>query len=291
MKTRLLRHIVPGLLLALVTAGNLQAQINVLWYGVDAAYNAKITTLASTAHTYDPLGNGSLAWNLDFWNAGDTLPTFSNYNVLVVGSSAKAFFSNFNDSRLLGAKTEIEAARGNRTFLSGQDADWHYINGPGAVDNGPRGFLINGVNWAASGTGLGIVALPDGWQGSPNGWMTKVDSFLRDELFGNTLYFQSDSVVIPGSTATFPVNEGLTTAGLSNWGISSHMGFLLNTPNYTSINVDGGGTRSITMLTESQASGGTTGPMVSVGVPDTGSTVLMFMGAFAFLGFLRRQAA
>lgn len=279
-----LRPSVLGLLLASLGLSQAQAQIDVLWYGVDSSYNASITSLASTAHTYDPLNNGSLSWNLTFWNAADPTPTFSNYDVLVIGSSNQGFFGNFNSSRLLAEKTAIAAARGSRTFLSGQDADWHYINSPGPIDNGPRGFLINAVNWAASGSGLGVVALADGYSGWPNGWMTNTNSFLYNELVGKVVYFQEESVVIPGSTAGFPVNEGLTTAGLSNWGTSSHMGFIDPVPGYLSINDSGNTNYVVTIVTEGQAGGGTTGK-----VPDSGTSLGLLALAMGAIGFLRRK--
>lgn len=267
---------------------------NILWYGVDSSYNSSISTLAAGAGTFDPNSDGSLDWNLTFWNLGDPLPIFSNFDALIIGSSNQGFFGNFNPARLLGAQTEIEAARGNRTFLSGQDADWHYINGPGAVDNGPRGFLINAVNWAASGTGLGIVALADGYSGQPNGWMTEVGSFLRDELLGSVGYFQDENVIIPAATQSFPINEGLTTGGLSNWGTSSHSGFnkaALTGAGNPYLSINDAGSRAdfaVTIVTESQAGGGTTGGGPT-GVPDTGATALLLAGAlFALIGIRRR---
>jgi hypothetical protein len=292
-KTKLLKSWMAGLVLALAALAPSRAQINVLWYGVDTAYNSKISTLAASAHTYDPLSNGSLSWNLTFWSPGDATPDFSNFNVLVVGSSDKGFFSNFNATRLLGAKDLVADARGDRTFLSGQDADWHYINSPGPVDDGPRGFLINAVNWAGSGTGLGVVALADGYFASGNnpGWMTASNSFLRDELLGHVAYFQDENVIIPVATAGFPVNEGLTTAGLSNWRTSSHMGFSVNTPGYLSIN-DAGSRSShvITIVTASQAGGGTTGPETPpVGVPDGGSAILLLSVGLIALQVLRKR--
>ena len=45
-------------------------------------------------------------------------------------------------------------------MVTGQDADWHYINCPGPRNfDGPQGFLLDAINWAGSGTGMGAVFL------------------------------------------------------------------------------------------------------------------------------------
>jgi len=265
------------------------AAINVLWYGQSSSYNSSISTLAAGAGTYDPASDGSLSWNLTFWNAGDPNPDFTAYNVLVIGSS-QVFGMGFDPSRLLSAKSAIESARGTRTFLSGQDADYHYGASPGPVDNGPRGFLINAVNWAGSGAGLGIVSLPDRFSGSGSQWWNNPASFLAAELAGTTSYFQEESVVIPGATAGFPVNEGLTTGGLSNWGVSSHAGFSSMPTGYTSINNAGSRPGSfVTILTESEAGGCTTG---CGGTPVSApATPVLLLTALAGLALVRRRRA
>lgn len=230
--------------------------INVLWYGATPSYNTLPGELQATAGAYDPAGDGSLDWNVTLWNEGEATPDFSAYDVFVIPS----WLSGLDPTRLLDSKDAITAARGSRTFLSGQDADLHYLGSPGPVDNGPRGFFINATNWAASGTGLGIVALADGWSGTGSTWFLDQNSFLFDELNGNLSYFQENSVEILPGQESFPVNEGLTTEGLSNWGVSSHMGFSVNTPGYEVINASGSNQNfAVTIVTEGFAGGGTSG--------------------------------
>lgn len=285
---KLVTRFATGLLALAAATFSHASAINVLWYGQSVSYNNSMTTLAASAGTYDPASDGSLNWNMTIWGASDPVPDFSAYDVLVVGSS-QVFGLGFDATRLLAAKNLIEAARGSRTFLSGQDADWHYINGPGPIDNGPRGFLINAVNWAGSGTGLGIVSLPDGFSETGSQWWNNPASFLAAELAGTTSYFQEESVVIPGATAGFPVNEGLTTAGLSNWGVSSHAGFSSMPTGYTSINNAGSRPGSfVTILTESEAGGCTTNCGGTVSAP---ATPLLLVTGLAGLALLRRRHA
>ena len=215
------------------------ASIDVLWYGQNPTYNSKISELAAAANSHDPWGDGNLDWNLSFWNPEDTAPTFSDYDVFVIGAGVTTGPFTFDPNGIFNNKSAIEAARGSRTFLSGQDADSHYSFN-NTASNGAFGFLANAVNWAGSGTGMGIVALSDGWYPQSNPinrrWWLNENSFLKNELEGYVSYFLEQNVVIPTETSDFPVNEGLTTAGLSNWNTSAHAGFNKNIPGYLSIN-------------------------------------------------------
>lgn len=247
------------------------ATIEVLWTSGTAAYDSAITSLAAGAGSYDPDGDGSLDWNLTLWD-GTSDPGFSDYDVMVVGSTCNATgtgncggtngFYNLGVSAdgVLAHKAEIAAAAGNRTMITGQDADWHLINRPGAVDDGPRGFLINAVNWAASGTGMGVVALVDRI-GTGTGWLDLSDSFLSDSILPADVYGnQSDIVNLGAGQEDFPINEGLTSGGLSRWGTSSHSCFG-DIDGYTTINIAGQGDVGcgVTLVSSGGASGGTDG--------------------------------
>jgi len=71
--------------------------------------------------------------------------------------------------------------------------------------------------------------------------------FLGDEgeaaAFGLTGFTYTgggtDDVVIPAAFAAFPINTGLTSAGLSNWGQSAHQTYDVDTSKWTSINTAG----------------------------------------------------
>ncbi|MEO9821469.1 MAG: VPLPA-CTERM sorting domain-containing protein [Paracoccaceae bacterium] len=281
------------------------ASIDVLWTHGNASYNSQIATLASGANTYDPDGDGSLDWNLTLWDGSAV--NFDDYDVLVVGSSCNTsstatsngacggsngfFGTGVEIGGVLTNKTEIEAARGNRTFLSGQDADWHYTNTPGAVDNGPLGFLVNAVNWAASGTGLGIVSMADRYANN-DGWWTNDNSFLKDELGTAPFHYQNDDVDISLGQSAFPVNEGLTDAGLSDWFTSSHACFS-GVRDYAAINIAGAGAQTgcgVTIVSASSAGGGTGGPDTPNVVPLPAAGWLLLCGVLGLFGVRRRTA-
>jgi hypothetical protein len=227
------------------------------------------------------------------WNHTTTpKPDFSAYDVLVVGSTygvdqdfaGAGFFGLGVSARgVLENRTEIAAARGTRTFLSGQDADWHDLNNVQNRDNGPKGFMINAVNWATSGTGLGIVSMTAGWGGSIGpgiaGWWDHADSFLRNEVLGKFTFVDREAVLIGAGQEGFPINEGLTSAGLSNWATSSHALFDVKLAGYAAINLDSAG-RAVTLVTEGREGGGTGGG------DDTPAPIPLPAAAWLMLGAL-----
>lgn len=247
--------------------------------GTGSTYETAITGLAAGASTYAP--GGGLTWNITFWHPGDATPNLSNFNVLVTQSSVS--FTN-NYSGILNSESAIQSARGSRTFITGQDADYHYIYGPGPVDNGPRGFLIDAVDWAGSGTGLGVVDL----QG--DGWELNSNSFLASTLSGYTYGYTGNNVVIPSGSTGYPVNAGLTSAGLSNWNESYHEVYSKPVPGYTSINDSGDYSGyAVTILTQSEASGGTTGSVAPL--PATAWAGLVLLGGLGMIVGCRHRRA
>ncbi|MEM6707399.1 MAG: PEP-CTERM sorting domain-containing protein [Pseudomonadota bacterium] len=292
--------------------------MNILWLSGTDTYNDSISELAAgglqDASLFDPNGDGSNTWTIDFWSSG--VPDFSTYDALVIGSTCRPACGGSNGFFNLGVQPDlvlangdaIAAARGDRTFVSGQDADWHYQNDSSLVDRSDaRGFLVNAVNWAASGTGLGIVVLADGFTGSNNGWLSDPLSFLAPEIGGARINAQQNTVVIPDAeSAAFPINEGLNNASLSGWGTSSHTAFRkadLPADTWRSINdfATAGNPLSVTIVTAATAGGGTipdpdpidpppvdpVDPPVSVPEPDT--FALLLLGLAGLRSVRRRQ--
>ena len=278
------------------------ATINVLWTSGTSAYNTSIAGVAAAAPGFDPDGDGSNDWNLTFWDESvGAAPSFSAYDVLVIGStygidqdySGSGFFGLGVSARgLIDESAAISAARGERTFLSGQDADWHNLNNIPGRDDGPLGFMVNAVNWAAAGAGLGIVSMTDRYDAGStrDGWWTADGSFLKDELGAGVVARNTETVAIGAGQEGFPINEGLTTAGLSNWSTSAHAAFLDEIEGYARINFDGVG-GGITIVTAGEEDGGTIGgggPTVPP-IPLPAGAWLMF-GALGTLAGLRRRA-
>jgi hypothetical protein len=208
------------------------------------------------------------------------MPT-GTFNVLVIASPEGGWSPNPDYSALSAAGLTFSTS--SRLMLTGQDADWHNIFGPGPVADGPAGFLFDSIGWAGSGTGMGLVAL--GQDGSLVG-LTAGYSVTG----GST-----NNVIIPTAFAGFPINTGLTSAGLSNWNTSAHVIFAnIDTTVWTGINVDGnqcdasgnsltGGPCNafVTIVTQ--------GGMGGITTPEPGTLVMFGSGLLGFAGMLRRK--
>jgi hypothetical protein len=267
---RSLTSFVAGALM--VVASNAYADtVNVLWYtgGTEASgpgtYEAAINNLANPG-TGDP---SSATWNITFWTGG-ARPA-GDFNVLVVASDIGDWSTFPNYTSLNAALPTF----GSRELVSGQDADWHFINTPGPTNfNGPRGFLRDGINWAGSGTGLGLVAMGDFGSLGLTG-------------LGTPTGLETENVVIPAAVAGFPINTNLTSAGLSNWGTSAHQSWTgSDTTLWTGINIDDSSSRFVTLVTASEAGGGipgVPGPIVGAGLPG------LIFASVGLLGWWRRR--
>lgn len=222
------------------------APVDILWYTYADPASEYVSFYSSlggngpgSASTY-PQSSG-LAWNLTFFGPTSAAPNFANYDVLVI-ESGEAFRTNPpggalatpNYSGVLNNKAAIEAARGNRTFVSGADADFHAVRGDSGLCpdvhcgnfDGARGYVINAVNWAAGGAGLGILSFYHG-EFPDSFWWDDPNSFLKQELGGHWINFNPDEndIVIPAAAAHYATNQGLTANGLSDWFNSFHAGF------------------------------------------------------------------
>ena len=291
------------------------ATIDVLWLGSsNEDYETAIQGLADTAGSVGPN-----TWNMTFWaddTGGETVPVpdFGAYDVFVVGSTYQVsgtisrgrntirgnytaadnyYGIGVDAQRVVDNSDAIEAERGERTFLSGQDADWHYLNNQvGRGYDGPEGFMINAVNWAASGAGLGIVSMTDRIARG-EGWWTAEGSFLADELGDNVFVASDDSVFIGDGQDSFPINTDLTDAGLSTWGTSSHAGFN-EIDGYTRINFENDNSQGfgITIVTSGQEDGGIGGPPDSgpPPIPLPAAAWMLILALGSLVGLRRLQA-
>jgi hypothetical protein len=235
----------------------------VLWYTwADPASEYRTSGLPAIAAdaASNPLSAGH-SWNITLWDSSSSIPTLSGYDVLVIesgapfltGATAGTFWPTSSSyASLLAGSSAIEAARGDRTFITATDADFHAIRGDSgncapfsgcAQWDGARGHLINAIDWAGSGDGLGVVALLNINEFTQNPepaarsfWWAQSSSFLYDELLGNYQTIKSSNVAVIDPGATYlPLNWGLTPQGLSDWRNSFHGQFLDSTPGYIEV--------------------------------------------------------
>jgi hypothetical protein len=200
------------------------ATLNVLWYtgGVENFnfdYRPDVLSLAALA----PGAPGGNTWNVTFWDAG--AQPGGIFDVLVTASPQGGWTTYPNYTALTSAAPTL----GDRVMITGQDADYHLMNFPGPTPfNGPQGFLLNAINWAGSGTGMGAVILGHGGLAQSLG----LTGFAYSGAATNT-------VTIPAAYASFPINTNLTSAGLSNWATSAHQAYNVDSSLWTSINTAG----------------------------------------------------
>lgn len=234
----------------------LSATIDILWYTYSdplSIYRSELLKVAAQAAT-DPLAHGN-NWNITWWQAGTPIPDLTGYEVLVT-HSGEGFTAGAPDApppgyllpdftTLLQSGAAIQAARGDRTAVVATDLDFHSVVRASGVNtaagcdphgqapqcdfyDGARGALTNLIDWAGSGQGLGVVALFDG-EFLPGGyWWDKAGSFLKDELQGSAFPLRLNGLlrenfpVLTAAEAALPLNEHLTSEGLSNWTWSYH---------------------------------------------------------------------
>lgn len=224
------------------------ASINILWYTYGAPtslYRSQVLELANRAATLPE--SAKVQWHVDFFGPSDPTPTFTNYDVLVI-QNAEGFRTRPTPADpdiapdftgILSNKLAIEAARGDRTLVSGSDADFHAIRGDSGncspIDvcflyDGAVGYVVNAINWAGNGQGMGVVSF---YHGELLGgfWWNHPNSFLSAELTGRYSAARDNQ---PPVVADLPLNRGLTPTGLSNWTNAFH-GRFADIPGYTGV--------------------------------------------------------
>ena len=240
--------------LSLAATSTVAGPINVLWYtgGIASTpnYEANINNLIQNAAA----APGHNSWSITYWDRG-AMPG-GRYNVLVSASPQGGWGTYPNYNSLVTAAPTF----GNRVMVTGQDADWHYLNGPGPSSfNGPRGFLVDAINWASFGSGMGAVLLG---ANSSNYSRNGGNVLTHFTGLGTETNITTESVTIPQPSASFPINSGLTSAGLSNWLNSAHNSWTGADPTkWKAINTTSDGS-AVTLVSAAPAGGTTTLPQL-----------------------------
>ena len=224
------------------------ASINILWYTYGAPtsqYRSQVLELANLAATLPE--SAKVQWQVTFFGPSDPAPIFANYDVLVI-QNAEGFRTRPtptdvditpNYAGILNNKLSIEAARGDRTYISGSDGDFHAIRGDSGncvpingcfLYDGAVGYVVNAINWAASGNGMGVVSFYHG-ELAGGFWWNHPNSFLSAELTGRYSAARDNQ---PPVVVDLPLNRGLTPTGLSNWTNAFH-GRFADVPGYTGV--------------------------------------------------------
>ena len=265
-------------LVVAVTAAQ-AATIEVLWYsgGVSNDGGTEYQDDINNVLVPAALANTAMnTWNVTFWDGG-AIPA-GTYDVLVTASHTGGWvtFPSYT------ALTTAAPAFGDRIMVTGQDADFHFLNSPGhqTTFDSSLGFLIDAINWAGSGTGMGAVLLD-------------LEGAVLSSLLGSlatdlgTEFGGGESVIIPAAFATFPINEDLTSAGLSNWSTSSHSSWSgWDTTVWTGINELGTTGRAVTLVSADTAGGGTGGI-----IPEPGTFALLGLGLVGLAVARRRRSS
>ncbi|WP_447985928.1 PEP-CTERM sorting domain-containing protein [Nitrospira sp. Nam74] len=222
--------------------------VNVLWYSGGLASTPNYQTTIDGLIGQAAGVTDHNMWTITYWDAGPK--PAGSFNALVVASNIGPWDAPPTYVALLAGVTT--SSFGDRVMVTGQDGDFHYMHFPGSTSfDGPQGFLINAINWAGSGTGIGAVFLA----------ADSVPGVLFSGLGTQTTNF-GDQVTIPGSYASYPINQDLTPSGLSNWDESHH--YVWNgydAANWTAINTTSDGERgAVTLVTAATAAGGMSVP-------------------------------
>lgn len=267
-------------LFAIVPGSAKADTFDVLWYtGGAEPFSGFATYAAAVANlvTQVPAGPGANNWNVTLWTGGPQ--PAGSFDSLVVASPQGGWTTFPTYGSLTGAAPTL----GDRIMVTGQDADWHYMHGPGPTPfDGPQGFLINAINWASSGTGMGAVLL--GLEGPELLALLGAADFAA---LGTESSFGTNNVVIPASKAGYPINTNLSSAGLSNWNTSAHRTWTgTNATVWEGINIDGnvaGGDSFVTLV--SAATGGGSIP----GVPEPATITMLATGVVGLFGSAWRR--